>query len=126
MSEAHLATVSPFRAGIACRCPRCARGKLFKGYLDVAERCVVCSLDLTRHDSGDGPAVFVILVLGFIIVGLALVVERAYAPPVWLHMLVWLPLSLVGSLALLRPFKGVLIALQYAHRVPFESDHDQT
>ncbi len=124
MSETPFDTVSPFRTGIACRCPRCARGKLFKGYLDVAERCGVCGLDLTQHDSGDGPAVFVILILGFIIVGLALVVEMAYAPPVWLHMLLWLPLSLVGSIALLRPFKGILIALQYSHGVQFESDHD--
>ncbi|MFQ5958048.1 MAG: DUF983 domain-containing protein [Alphaproteobacteria bacterium] len=116
--------VSPFRAGLACRCPRCGVGRLFKGFLDVAERCDVCDLDYSRQNSGDGPAVFIILILGFVVVGLALVVEINFAPPLWLHLALWFPLILGGSIGLLRPFKATLIALQYKHDVQFGSDDD--
>ena len=70
----------------------------------------------SAQDSGDGPAAFIILIVGFVVVGAALVVEVKYGWPVWLHLLVWLPLTVLGCLALMRPFKGVLIALQYRHR----------
>ncbi len=117
-------TVSPFKTGIAGRCPRCGRGRLFAGFLDVAGRCDVCGLDLDQQNSGDGPAFFIIMILGFVVVGLALVVEMSFSPPAWLHMVMWLPLSLILSVALLRPFKGLMIALQYRHRVQFDRDHD--
>ena len=91
-------------------------GPLFKGFLEVRERCAVCGLDLSSQDSGDGPAVFIILILGFVVVGLALVVEANVAPPLWLHALTWPPVILAGSLLLLRPFKATLLALQYKHR----------
>ncbi len=121
MAKASRADVSPIRAGITCRCPRCGRGKLFSGFLDVTKRCAECKLDFSKQDGGDGPAVFVIMILGFVIVGLALVVEMNFAPPVWLHLVLWIPLTFIGSLALLRPFKATLIALQYRHKVAFES-----
>ena len=124
MSEACYDTVSPFKAGFACRCPRCGEGKLFAGYLDVAERCEVCDLDLTQQNSGDAPAVFIILILGAVVVGLALLLETTFAPPMWLHLLIWFPLILGGSIGLLRPFKAIMIALQYKHRVQFESNDD--
>ena len=73
-------TVSPLAAGLGCKCPRCGRGRLFAGLLKVREQCEVCGLDLARHDSGDGPAVFVILILGFVVVGLALWLELRYEP----------------------------------------------
>ncbi len=117
-------TVSPLRAGLSCACPRCGRGRLFAGFLDVAGRCDVCGLDLGQQNSGDGPAFFIIMIVGFIVVGLALVVEMSFSPPAWLHLVLWLPLCLVLSVALLRPFKGVMIALQYRHRVQFDRDHD--
>lgn len=107
--------VSPFAAGIACRCPRCGRGRLFAGFLTVARRCEACELDLSAHDSGDGPAVFIILILGFVVVGLALWVEVTYTPPLWLHAVLWPPLILGGALAMLRPLKATMIALQYRH-----------
>lgn len=109
-------SISPIRAGLACRCPRCGRGKLYAGFLTVAPRCAVCGLDLSAQDSGDGPAVFIILILGFIVVGLALWTEIAFEPPFWVHAVLWPPVILGGSLLMLRPFKGVLIALQYRHR----------
>jgi uncharacterized protein (DUF983 family) len=108
--------VSPFSAGIRCRCPRCGVGKLFEGYLTIAPRCAACGLDLKAADSGDGPAVFVIFVVGPIVTGLALWVEVTLQPPYWVHMVLWGPAILAGSFALLRPFKATLIALQYRHR----------
>lgn len=108
--------VSPFAAGLACRCPRCGRGKLFDGYLTVADRCSVCDLDLRQADSGDGPAVFLIFILGAVVVPLALWVETVFTPPLWLHAILWSLVVLGGALALLRPFKATLIALQFRHK----------
>lgn len=116
MAEDWYPPVSPFAAGLACKCPRCGRGRLYSGLLKVAERCEACGLDLAKQDSGDGPAVFVILILGFVVVGLALWVELAYEPPFWVHAVLWVPLILGGALVLLRPFKATLIALQFRHR----------
>ncbi len=111
------AATSWLRAGIACRCPRCGRDPLFYGLLRVRPSCEVCGLDLSAQDAGDGPAVFVILFLGLIVVALAAIVEIEYSPPIWVHLMLWTPLILGGSILLLRPFKGVLIALQYRHRL---------
>jgi len=107
---------STLAAGLAGRCPACGRGKLFSGYLTLAPRCNVCGLDYSFAEAGDGPAVFVILITGFIVVGAALFVEMAYAPPYWLHALIWGPLAILLPLLLLRSFKGVLVALQYKHK----------
>lgn len=108
--------VNPISAGLRGRCPECGEGDLFAGFLKVAPTCESCGADLSKADSGDGPAVFVMLAVGFIVVPLALVLEVAVGPPIWLHMLIWLPLATVLTLAFLRPFKGVLIALQFHHR----------
>lgn len=107
---------SPFATGLRCRCPRCGTGRLFDGYLKIAATCEHCDLDLKASDSGDGPAVFVIFIIGPIITGLALWVETAFGPPLWLHAVLWIPAILGGAMLLLRPFKAVLIALQYRHR----------
>jgi uncharacterized protein (DUF983 family) len=111
------AAISPLRAALACRCPRCGRGHLFAGLLTVRPRCPVCGLDLSAEDAGDGPAVFVIFFLGLITVGLAAFVEINFSPPIWVHMLLWTPLILGGAIALLRPLKAGLIALQYRHHL---------
>lgn len=116
MTEDWYPPVSPFAAGLGCKCPRCGRGRLFAGLLKVADKCEACGLELTKHDSGDGPAVFVILILGFIVVGLALWVELAYEPPFWVHAALWAPFIVIGAPLMLRPFKATLIALQYRHR----------
>lgn len=104
---------SPLATGLGCRCPRCGTGPLYAGLLAVAEKCSVCGLDLGPHDSGDGPAVFVILILGAITVALAFFLETLAAPPIWVHMAVWPPVIVVLAIALLRPAKGLLIALHY-------------
>jgi uncharacterized protein (DUF983 family) len=106
----------PAARGLAGRCPRCGKGKLFDGYLEVAPRCGNCGLDYSFADAGDGPAIFIILIAGFIVVGAALVVEILYSPPIWLHALLWVPLILVTTLWPLRALKGLMIALQYHHK----------
>jgi uncharacterized protein (DUF983 family) len=108
--------VSPFRAGLLSRCPRCGEGSLFSGFLTIAPKCSRCGLNFGFADSGDGPAIFIILIAGFIIVAAAMFVEVLYQPPYWIHAVLWLPLTAVLSLGLLRPFKAMLVALQYRHK----------
>lgn len=112
----NLPVVPPLRAALACRCPRCGKGRLFSGLLKVRQACEVCGLDLSAHDAGDGPAVFAILFLGMLVVGLAALVEIRFSPPLWVHLLLWGPLIVIGAVAMLRPLKAGLIALQYRHR----------
>jgi uncharacterized protein (DUF983 family) len=107
---------SPLVTGLSGRCPRCGQGRLFAGFLTVRARCEACGLDYAFADAGDGPAVFVILLAGLIVVAAALVVEFAYQPPFWVHAALWGPLILVVTLVPLRLVKGLLIALQYHHQ----------
>ncbi|GGF69530.1 membrane protein [Azorhizobium oxalatiphilum] len=116
LQEAYFTPASPVAAGLACRCPRCGRGKLLKGFLSLAPRCEVCGLDYGFIDAGDGPAVFVILFAGAIVVALAFWVEVRYQPPMWLHAALWGPTILVVTLGLLRPLKGLLVGLQYRNK----------
>lgn len=83
--------------------------------MKTASRCESCGLDLEFADSGDGPAIFVIFAAGFIIIALFALVELTLHPPMFVHLLLWMPLTVILCLALLRPFKGVMIALQYHH-----------
>jgi len=103
------------KRGLAGRCPRCGEGRLFAGFLTLRPSCPSCGLDYGFADSADGPAVFVIFISGFIVVFAALVVEFAFAPPYWLHAVLWLPLIVLTTLLPLRPVKGLMIALQYHH-----------
>jgi uncharacterized protein (DUF983 family) len=89
---------------------------MFSGFLELAPRCDKCRLDYGFADAGDGPAVFVILIAGFLVVGLAVVVEFVWRPPYWLHAILWIPLVLMVTLGLLRPLKGLLVALQFHHK----------
>jgi uncharacterized protein (DUF983 family) len=114
--EADRVSVSPVAAGLGGRCPRCGKGPLFRGFIALAPRCSACGLDYAFADSGDGPAVFIALIGGFIVLGAALWTEIVYEPPLWLHMVLFLPLTIIVCLGLLRPFKGVLIALQYRNK----------
>jgi uncharacterized protein (DUF983 family) len=116
MIEPSTAPPNPILAGLACRCPRCGKGRMFAGFLGLKARCEVCDLDYSFVDAGDGPAVFIILFAGGIVVGAALVTEVVYQPPIWVHAVLWLPLILLTTIAPLRSMKGVLIALQYHHK----------
>ena len=108
--------VSPYLAGAMGRCPRCGRGRLFSGFLELAPDCESCGLDYGFADAGDGPAVFVILIAGFLVVASAVIVEFVWRPPYWVHALLWIPTTLALTLGLLRPLKGLLVALQFHHK----------
>lgn len=110
------ARINPIRAGLLCRCPRCGKGPLFAGFLKVVERCAVCGFDFSRLNTGDGAAVFVMQIAGGIVMFGSLFVQVAYSPPIWLMLLVSLPLVLGLSLGLMRPGKGVIIALQMRNK----------
>ena len=110
------ARIDPIRAGLVCRCPRCAKGRLFEGFLKVRPTCEACGFDLARIETGDGPAVFIMQIVGFLTTFTALYVEIAYRPPIWLHLIVWPPLAVVLALALMRPGKGLMLALEYRNR----------
>jgi uncharacterized protein (DUF983 family) len=106
----------PIGRGLRCRCPRCGEGRLFKGFLAMRPCCEACGLDYGFADAGDGPAIFVIFIAGFVVVFSALITEILYQPSYWVHALLWGPLILVVTLGPLRPMKGLLIALQYHHK----------
>lgn len=109
----NFAPVDPIKVGLkGCR-PRCGNGRLFDGFLTIKPACSACGLDYGFADAGDGPAVFVMLIVGFLVVGLALWVDQRFAPPVWVHVMLWLPFTVIVSLVLLRKLKGIMIALQY-------------
>jgi uncharacterized protein (DUF983 family) len=113
----HLPARSVWQAmhnGVRARCPHCGRGALFAGYLRVVDHCAVCGEALHHHRADDAPPYFTISIVGHIIVGLVLAVEVAWSPPLWLHLVLWAPLTLFLSLALLRPIKGVIVGLQWA------------
>ena len=107
------------RQGWRCTCPKCNTGKLYRDGLfsmELREQCENCGLDYSRSDAADGPAVFLIFILGALIVPIAIAVEFALSPPLWLHALVWGSLVIGMTIGLLRPIKSYVIALQYKHR----------
>ena len=105
------------KRGFRCRCPRCGEGKVFRAFLKVADRCSVCGQDFSHHRADDLPAYLVIVIVGHIVVPLALWIETDYAPPVALQLAIYLPLTVIASLALLQPVKGAVVALQWAFRM---------
>jgi len=107
---------SPLVTGLLCRCPRCGEGPLFTGFLKTSRRCESCGLDLSFAEGTEGPAVFIILIVGFIVVGAAAIVEGLFHPPPFVHLLLWLPTVVILSLALMRPLKATMVALQYHNR----------
>jgi len=113
MNDVYYPDISPVKTGIAGKCPRCGRGKLFSGYLTVAEKCPSCGLSYEFADGGDGAAWFVMLFVCVVGVGSILGIEVAYSPPFWVHVLIAIPLLVILPLALLRPVKGVLISQQW-------------
>lgn len=118
-----MAGANPLLWGALGRCPNCGEGWLFEGFLKVSPRCGACGFDLAAADSGDGPAVFVILIAGFIVAFGALVTMVAYRAPVWLTLLIWLPMTLVICLALVRPMKGLMLAAQFMNKAS-QARHD--
>lgn len=103
----------PVDSGLKGVCPQCGAKTLFAGPIRFADRCGVCGLDFSSFNVGDGPAAFLTLILGTIVVILAITVELTLHPPLWLHMLIWIPVTLAGVLLSLRLAKGWLLALEY-------------
>lgn len=108
--------ISPYAAGLGGKCPRCGQGALFEGFLGLRAKCDVCGLDYAKADAGDGPAVFVIFFVGFAAVAVAFIARYALQAPMWLAFLISAGLAIGLTLALLRPLKATLIALQYANK----------
>src|SRR5690242_15722695 len=105
------------KRGFRSRCPRCGQGKLFRAFLKTADSCSVCELDFTPHRADDLPAYLVIVIVGHIVVPTALLIETDFSPPVWLQLAIYLPFTLIASLALLQPVKGAVVGLQWALRM---------
>ena len=103
------------KVGLGCLCPKCRKSSLFKNFYDLHDNCPSCGLDLTKCDSADGPAVFLIFILGFLLVPLALLFEVYVEPPLWVHAVLWSILALGLTIGSLRPLKAYIIALQYKH-----------
>ncbi|CAH1669524.1 DUF983 domain-containing protein [Chelatococcus asaccharovorans] len=116
MSDQDYPPQPPIATGLAGRCPRCGQGKIFNGFIALKPRCQSCGLDFSFADSADGPAVFIMLIGGFIVCGLALWLEVSFEPPWWVHLFTTFPVALIVCLGMLRPLKGVMVALQYHHK----------
>jgi len=108
-----MAQPNPILTGLLCRCPRCGQGRLFKDYLTLAASCDCCGLDFAFAYSGDGPAVFVIFLVAPLVILMALVLGAVVSIPPWMHLVIWILVTVLLSLALLPPFKGVLVNLQF-------------
>lgn len=103
---------------MACKCPRCGKGDLYPSTFDmnVVKECASCGLNLSKNDSADGPAVFMIFVISPLVVPFALLVDAMFAVPFWVHIILWSGVTIGAALAMLKPVKSYIIALQYKHR----------
>jgi uncharacterized protein (DUF983 family) len=110
------AGVTPLASGLRGLCPRCGNRTLFAGFASFAPKCRACGLDFAGFNVGDGPAAFLIFIVGGLVVGLAIALELSVSPPWWVHVLLWAPLATLLTIGLLRLGKGVLLALEYRHR----------
>jgi uncharacterized protein (DUF983 family) len=100
--------------GARCRCPRCGEGRLFRSFLKTVDNCEVCGETIRHHRADDLPAYLVVFVVGHIVVGAFMGVERMSDLTMWQHLAIWVPLTIVASLALLRPVKGAVVGLQWS------------
>ncbi len=108
--------LSPYVAGLKGKCPRCGQGALFKSFLGLKDQCAVCRLDFSKAEAGDGPAVFIILIVGFVAVVVAFIARFVWYAPIATAFGVSATVAIALSLALLRPFKATLVALQFRHK----------
>ena len=109
--------------GARCRCPNCGDGPIFEGYLKIRDACPACGQEFKHHQADDAPPYFAITIVGHVIVALVLIVEIAYRPSLWVHVALWIPLTIAVAMAVLRPIKGAIVAYQWALRMHgFEYD----
>jgi uncharacterized protein (DUF983 family) len=105
---------SAFFRGSVKRCPRCGTGKVFQGYIRTNDSCSHCSLALHHHRADDAPPYFTMMIVGHVVVPLLLLAEKVWAPELWIHAIIWLPLTLFMTLWLLPRVKGATIGIQWA------------
>ena len=108
----------------APRCPRCGQGKLFKDMLSITDACTQCGLVLKEHDAADGPTFFAIIIVGALVATGASLVELRYSPPLWLHAVLWIPLTFIGCFVVLRTVKTILVTVQFRLEQLKETTHD--
>ena len=112
------AFITLIKHGLACSCPKCGIGNLYPSFfnLTLKDTCSSCGLDLAKNDSADGPAVFLIFVLGTLLVPMALIFDHYISPPLWVHACLWGIIAISLTLGMLKPLKALIIYLQYKHR----------
>jgi uncharacterized protein (DUF983 family) len=110
------AEVAPVQVALRGLCPRCGQPTLFAGWIRFADTCSACALDFSAFNVGDGPAAFLTLILGAIIVAAAITLELTVAPPIWVHMLIWIPVTAIAVVGALRISKAALLALEYRNK----------
>ncbi|MBL6854721.1 MAG: DUF983 domain-containing protein [Alphaproteobacteria bacterium] len=103
----------PVVRGLMGRCPKCGEGKMFRAFLKVADNCPVCGEELHHHRADDFPAYLVVVIVGHVIVAALLTSEIVFAPPFWLDILIWIPLTLLMAILLIQPMKGMVVAWQW-------------
>lgn len=108
--------ISPLSAGLRCKCPSCGKGPLFIHALNMRERCSACGLDYKFVDTGDGPAIFAIFILGFLSMGVAMIAEFKFGVPWWVHVIILALVMPLIAVLLLRFLKATLIALQFKNK----------
>ena len=113
MAGSRVSLLTALGRGFRCKCPACGKGRLFARFLKIAPACPGCGEEMHHHRADDFPAYLVILIVGHVIVPSQLLTEQFFEPPTWVHLAIWLPLTLVMTLGLLQPVKGVIVALQW-------------
>jgi uncharacterized protein (DUF983 family) len=104
---------TPVAAALKGLCPRCGATGLFRRWLDFADRCKACGLDYSAFNVGDGPAAILTLVLGALIVGIAITIQLTWGPPIWLQLIIWLPITVVSVIGALRVAKAALLGSEF-------------
>ncbi|MBV9529088.1 DUF983 domain-containing protein [Sphingomonas sp.] len=112
------------KSGWSGLCPRCGKGRMFRSWLKIVDRCEACGLDYSFASPDDGPAFFSLCFIAFPLLFVAVWLQVAFDPPWWVHLVTSLPLLVIGCLVVLRPFKGWLVASQYVNRAQ-EAGTDQ-
>jgi len=115
--DEHRSVGTAMLRGMMGRCPYCGRGRLFRAYLKVADNCPACGEALHHHQADDAPPYFTMTIVGHIVIAAVLAVEVSFHPPIWLHLSIWIPLTLVLSLVLLPIVKGAIVGMQWANRM---------
>lgn len=104
---------NPILRGFRSRCPRCGEGRMFRAFLKVADECPACGEELHHHRADDFPAYLVLFITGHLLIPVVLAVEELFAPPIWVHIGLWLPATLGLCMGLLQPVKGAVVGLQW-------------